>query len=368
MWAVMQRDLLRILRNPFSLLSAVVLPLVYLFILGNALQGPLRRLPLGVVVQDEGPQARALIGALQAIEKGPKTVRLVVVGDVESGLQQVHSGKLSGLLVIPPSFSRDIGQGLNAAAGLFLDNAEATASAALQVAVQGAMASVHMPLVRFEEELGAGEIRSEEIFPRVDYDASLVPGVVVLSLFMGSLLAGGFNLVMDRFLGVHESYLSTPLRKADIALGVLGSGTVVTCVSASIVLTVGLLYTHARVHGGPLGYLAVFGMMVLTGLGLLAMMMALMARANHPRTAGVLSGFLSVILFFSSGAVYPAASFPGWLRAVSDVNPETHAVATLKAILFRSDDLGAAGPHVLYLAAFAAVMLVLATLTLKRRL
>jgi hypothetical protein len=45
-----------------------------------------------------------------------------------------------------------------------------------------------------------------------------------------------------------------------------------------------------------------------------------------------------------------------------------HAVAAVKAILFRGGDVTAAGQHVLWLAMFAAAMLLVSTFTLKRAL
>jgi ABC-2 type transport system permease protein len=349
-WAVMERDLLRILRNPASLASAVLLPILYLIILGNSLQGPLRRLPLGVVCQDQGPQARLLLGALQAVEQGPGTLTLVPVSDPVRGLALLRQGDLSGVLVVPPGFSRDLSRGLSAAAGLYLDNVDAIAAGAVQAAVAGALGAIRQPLARFERQLGEARVLPQEIYPRVDYDTSLIPGVVVLAIFMGSMITGAFNLVMDRFQGV------------------LLSGTAVTLASSSLVLVIGFALTGSKVHGGALGYLVVAGVVVLTALGLLSMMMVLLGRANHPRVSGVIGGFLNIILFFPSGAVYPQASFPPWLRAFSQVDPETHAVAALKAILFRGGDLAAAGQHVAWLAAFAAVMLLVSTATFKRRL
>lgn len=367
-WAVMQRDLLRIVRNPASLASAVLLPILYLVILGNSLQGPLKRLPLGVVIQDEGPQTRQLVGALQAVERGPGTVVLVAIADPVDGFARLRSGELSGLLVVPPGFSRDLARGLSASAGLYVDNVDAIAANAIESTASGALSALRQPLARFERQLGEARILPQEIYPRVDYDTSLIPGVVVLAIFMGSMITGAFNLVMDRFQGVHESYLSTPLRRWDINLGVLLSGTTVTLASSSVVLVVGFAMTGSHVHGGALGYLAIGGVVVLTALGLLSMMMVLLGRASHPRVSGVVSGFLNIILFFPSGAVYPPASFPAWLRAFARVDPETHAVAALKAILFRGGDLTAAGQHVAWLAVFAAAMLLVSTATFKRAL
>jgi len=341
---------------------------VYLLILGNSLNGPLTGLSLGVVSQDQGPQARQLLGALQAIEHGPATVSLVPLDSPQEGFMMLHEGRICGLLVVPETFSRDLSRGLAASAGLYVDNVDAVAATSIEGAVRSALPALVQPVVRFEQHLGQAEIRSQEIYPRVDYDTSLVPGVVVMSLFMGSMLSGAFNLIMDRFLGVHESFLSTPLRKLDINLGILLSGTLVTFVSSSLVLVIGFLVTGARVHGGLAGYTSLFGVMVLTGLGLLAMTMMIMGRAGHPRIAGVLNGFLSVILFFPSGALYPLASFPKWLQTFAEVDPETHAVAALKAILFRGGDVSAAGRHVTFLAVFTSAMLFLSTLTMKRTL
>lgn len=367
-WAVMLRDLLRMVRNPVTLLSAVLLPLVYLIILGNSLQGPLKGLRVGVVIMDHGPQTRRFLGALQAIEHGPGTVRLEHLDDVELGMRELHDGSISGLVVVPPRFSADLERGIAAPIGLYVDNVDGIASTAIEGAVRGALPALEQPLARYELHVGGAEVRPEEIYPRVDYDASLVPGVIVLSIFMCSMIAGAFNLVMDRFLGVHEAYLSTPLRRVHINLGILLSGTTITFVASSLVVAIGLLLTGARIHGGVFAYLLIAAVIVVTGLGLLAMSMALVGRAGHPRIVGFLNGFLNIILFFPSGALYPVQSFPVWLRAFARVNPETHAVAALKAVLFRGGDLAAATEHVAFLLAFTAVMLLISTLTLKRTL
>lgn len=368
MLAVLERDFLRMLRNPVSLASSILMPLLYLVILGNSLQGPIKDLRLGVITYDGGVQTRALLGALQAIERGPRTLRIEHLNDPEAAMERVRSGELSGFVLVPPRFSSDLARGESSAIGLYVDNVDGVAAVTLESAVRSAMAAIRQPLARLEPRRGEVRMLPQEIYPRVDYDASLVPAVVVMAIFMGSMIAGGFNLVMDRFLGVHESYLSTPLRRTDIALGVLGSGTLVTLASSTVVLVAGLLLTGARVHGGPLGYLVLFAVQVLTTFGLLAMMMAVLGRAAHPRISGTISGFLNVILFFPSGALYPTESFPPWLRAFSQVDPETHAIAALKAVLFRNGDLAAAGQHLAFLAAFALVMTLLAISTLKRTL
>ena len=100
---------------------------------------------------------------------------LVPLTNPEKGFEMLHDGALSGLLIVPSNFSRDLSRGLNASAGLYVDNVDAIAAGAIEAAVQGALPALVQPLVRFELHLGQAEIRAQEIFPRVDYDTSLIP-------------------------------------------------------------------------------------------------------------------------------------------------------------------------------------------------
>ena len=366
--AVLERDLRRMLRNPMTLASSVLMPLLYLLILGNSLQGPIHDLLLGVVLEDRGAESRAFVGTLRAVEAGPRTFHLVAMTSADDAIGAVRRGDISGFVLVPRHFSSDVERGAGASVGLYVDNVDGVAAGALSAGVTGALSGIHSPIVRLERRAITPQLRTEEIYPRVDYDTSLVPAVVVMAIFMSSMVAGGFSLVMDRFLGVHESYLSTPLRRIDLALGMLGSGTVLTMGASTLVLIIGMVATGGTVHGGVLGYVALLAVQLLTTLGLLAMMMVVLGRTAQPRLAGVINGFLNVILFFPSGALYPIASFPPWLRALAVVDPESHAIAALKAVLFRNGDLAVAGQHILFLAGFAVVMLGIATTTMKRTL
>ena len=86
-----------------------------------------------------------------------------------------------------------------------------------------------------------------------------------MSLFMGSLMSGVFNWVMDRFMGVTECYLVTPLSRWEIAGGILASGVTITSIAAIIVLFVGLLVTGATIEGGLPALLTIIGIIISRG-------------------------------------------------------------------------------------------------------
>ncbi|MDD4879771.1 MAG: ABC transporter permease, partial [Candidatus Omnitrophica bacterium] len=183
---------------------------------------------------------------------------------------------------------------------------------------------------------------------------------------MGTTFTGAFSLVMDKFLGIHESYLSTPLTRFDLVAGTIMSGVLITTIMSIIVMIGGLLLTGIKLAGGISTFLLLLVMMVITSLGLLSMIFTVLGRADHPRIVGVLVGFLNVIFYFPSGAVYPIESLPNWLRAFAKVNPEAYAVHAFKELILKGSGFVAVRGDLIFLMAFIVFMLFLATLTFKR--
>jgi ABC-2 type transport system permease protein len=370
MWAIMRRDLLKLSRNPLTLLSTILMPIVYLVIIGNSFNGNLKHLSLAVVSQDHGDYGRRMVEKLQALEAGPKTVTLSYVEDLGSAIDDVRNGTYKAAVVIPPDFTKSVHEGRVAEIGVFTDNVDTVSSAALESVLDEAAATltVNEYVTAREPKLNQIVLRPAELFTTVDYDRSLIPGVIVMSLFMGSLMSGVFNWVMDRFMGVTECYLVTPLSRWEIAGGILASGVTITSVAATIVLFAGLLITGATIQGGLPALLTIIGIIIVGATGLLAMTFAVLGRATHPRLVGTFAGFLNVILFFPSGAIYPIESFPGWLRTFARFNPEMHAVSALKSILFKGALFSAVRADLTFLLVFTSIMLVVASMSFKRTL
>ncbi len=344
------------------------MPVIYLIILGNSFQGKLQRLPLVVVKQDSGPYARRLMDNLRAIEVGPKTIKLLVIENETDAVEGVKKGRYKGALILPQDFSKKIALKSRPEVGLFLDNTDDISSKSIKNAVTGAIDAIYMDYVTIREKTGQVFLRDIDLYQKVDYFQSLVPGVVIMAIFLGSLTTGAFNLVMDRFLGVDESYLLTPLSKWDIVGGLVISGLIVTTVIAFLILAVSMVITGIPIMIGIRNFFSVLLVVVLTTLSLLSLMFVILARFDHPRIVGILSGFMNVILFFPSGAIYPISSFPPWLKAFAKVNPEAYAVHALKSILFKAGDLGSVWQDIIFLSLFTALMMTTAILTFKRTL
>ena len=367
-FAVIERDLKKFRRNPLVVAMSIVLPILYLVILGNSFQGKLKALPLAVANLDSGPYARKIMENLRAIEAGPATLTIVMSANEEAVMDGIRKGRFKAGLIIPPDFSKRVVTQSSPEIGLFLDNTDGISAETIRGAVIGAKESMYSDYVSVREKRDEVHIREIDLYKKVDYAQSLVPGVVIMAIFLGTLTTGAFNLVMDRFLGTEESYLLTPLTRSDIIGGLILSGLFITTVIAVLILIVSMAIT-AISFSRPLNQFAsLFIVIVLTILSLLSFTFVILGRFDHPRIVGVLSGFLNVILFFPSGAIYPIESFPSWLKAFAKVNPEAYAVNALKYILFKGADLKTISPDIAFLGAFTALMLGASVITFKRTL
>jgi len=366
--AVIERDLKKFKRNPIVIAMSIVMPILYLVILGNSFQGKLKNLPLAVVNQSSGPYSERLMDNLRAIEAGPATFNLINLTDQRDVIEGVREGRYKAALVIPPDFDTRVAVKNRAEVGLYLDNTDSISSDTLRGYIGGAFRFLDAEYVAVRERSDAVYLRDIDLYRKVDYYQSLVPGVVIMAIFLGTLTTGVFNLVMDRFLGIEESYLLTPLSKSHIVSGLVLSGLSITTLLASLILTVSLLLTGIPMSRAVTQISSILIIIVLTTLGLLSMMFVMLGRANHPRIVGVISGFLNVILFFPSGAIYPIASFPDWLKAFAKVNPEAYAVDALKSILFKNASLFTISGDIVFLLVFTIVTMTISIITFKRTL
>jgi ABC-2 type transport system permease protein len=365
----MRRDLIKLSKTPTLIITSVVMPIMFLLIFGNSLEGPLKHLPMLIVNQDNGPYALRMMEKMQALAAGPQTITIAYTNNPGRAIQEVRNGRYKAALVIPPDFSRHIIAGRVAELGLFTDNVDTISSAALQALIGQATSVIRSGFATAREpKLDQIVLRPSNLFVTVDYDRSLIPGVVVMALFMGSLTSGVFNWIMDRFSGVTEAYLVTPLSPWNIAGGILASSVVATTCEAVLVLIAGLMLTGGWLEGGISTMALLCGVIILTGTGLLAMMFVIYSRTNNPRLIGAPAGFLNVILFFPSGAIYPIESLPPWLHAFTRWNPETYAIRALKSVMFKGANFAAVSSDIAFIAVFTALMLLLAGVTLKRSL
>jgi ABC-2 type transport system permease protein len=366
-WAIIERDLRRFRRSPTLVIVSMVMPLVQLVVLGYAFGGKVKHLQIGVLDQDHAMPAIKLREMAQAVAVNAQTFDTTYYNDQTEALRDLRHGTISGLLNIPPNFSRKVLAGDNPRIALIEDNTEQFAVSALEGSIDQMLVAYNQPRVPVRLS-GSASLSVVEVYPYVPYIQYLLPGTIVLAIFVSAMIGGGIIFIDDKARGLHEGYLVTPIRKIELIVGFNLAGAV------KAVLTGLVLVIFGSVIAGipdPLNVARMARMMVLvlvTALALISMMFLLMVRVSDPLVPRAIFGVLNTVLFFPSGAVYPTQAFPRWMKVITAVDPFTYAVHGFKQLALKNTGLDVISFDLVYLIGFTIIAMGAATFLFRRTL
>ncbi len=365
-WAIIERELRRFRRSPTLIVLSLILPVVQLCVLGYAFGGNVKHLKVGIVDQDHGLPAVNLRELAGAVTAGAHTFETVEYADPGEALTDLRNGRINGLLMIPPDFSRRVYQRNQPRIALIEDNTDNFVSAALVAQMNSLLAVFHQP----PPPRVSGQVSFDvvEVYPYVSYIQYLLPGSIVMSIFTMVMIGGGINYVDDKARGLHEGYLVTPISKLELIAGFNISGTIKAVISGTAIILVGSLIAGVPNPFGPMKLLRLEVVVIVTAFALISLMFLLMVRMTNPMMPRAMFGVLNTVLYFPSGAVYPQQGFPGWLKVIAVLDPFTYAVHALRSLLLKDTGFAAIGGDLLYLVLFSAIAMTAATLLFRRTL
>ncbi|MFI4944854.1 MAG: ABC transporter permease, partial [Burkholderiales bacterium] len=343
MWAIVEREMRRFRRSPILIAMSMVLPVVQLVVLGYAFGGNVKHLRLAIVDQDHGVPAVRVREMTAAVESGARTIDTVVYADAGDALRDLRNGRVNGILTIPPDFSRRVLAKNEPRVALIEDNTDTFVSIALASTINSLLSS-YSASVKVEPRVHADpRLDVVEVYPYVPYVQYLLPGSVVMSIFMMVMIGGGIIFIDDKARGLHEGYLVTPITKLELIGGFNISGTIKAVIAGMFLMVVGSFIAGIPSPLDPLRLARLFVVVVVTSFSLISLMFLLMVRVTDPLLPRAMFGVLNTVLYFPSGAVYPQQGFPGWLQAIAVVDPFTYAVHAFKSLLLKNTGFEAIG-------------------------
>ncbi len=130
------------------------------------------------------------------------------------------------MLTIPPDFSRRVLAKNEPRVALIEDNTDNFVAATLAGTVGGMIAGVQPAGDARRAFPATPTLDVVEVYPYVPYVQYLLPGSIVMSIFMMVMIGGGIIFIDDKARGLHEGYLVTPITKLELIAGFNISGTI----------------------------------------------------------------------------------------------------------------------------------------------
>jgi len=376
--AVCWRDVQKFLGQPVLMISTFVGPFLTLILLGSAFGGAITHAPLAVVQESDGPYSSNFIQILrneQTCQFGgincQNAFQLIDVADLGKAQQMLRAGIVKAIVFVPLDFDASLAANSQVTVTVTLDNTDPLSAAAIgpEVAQAGQQLS---SLVQTSPVGSAGLVFNlEDAYRNVLYIEFMAPGTFVQAIMFVSIIAGGVQLVVDKERGIIEGYLVTPLKKYEIVVGVLLSGVFKALFSSGMLFILAIVLAGIRpmnVFPDPNlgGIVLTIVTLFLTSLGLIAMMTAYAVRSSSADLYRVTCFPINLLLYYTSGAIYPLNGMPAWMQEVSVFNPETYAVHALRLLMYKGAGIQAVAGDFAFLATFTGLMLVLAIAAFRR--
>ncbi|MBM4423387.1 MAG: ABC transporter permease [Chloroflexi bacterium] len=371
LFSLVRKEFIQITRDPRTLVLIIIIPVMQLFLLGYAANNDVRNVPLAVLDQDRGPEARALLDAYRAADY----FRLAYdVGSEDELLALIDGGQARAGLIIPPDYGKQLNSGGSAQVAFILDGSDPTvAGTALSAAkLIGQSKSTEIMSERLARRGAVLQTTLPvDVRTQVWYNPDLVnayfmiPGVIGMILYAITSILTATAIVRERERGTIEQLIVTPIRPWELVVGKLLPYTVLALFNAIEVLAIGAWWFHVPVRGSLLLILGLSALFLMSSLGI-GLFASSVANTQQEAMLTVWMTLLPGI--FLSGFFFPLEAMPAVLRYLSFLMPLRYYLTIIRTLLLKGVGLAEIQNEVIALTIFGVGIMTAAALRFRKRL
>lgn len=362
--SLIEKEWIQFIRDRVLFVTALTLPIVLILLLGNAISSAFSENDIAVIDSDHSPLSRQILAMIESSHE----LEVTAITDTLEEAQRMMDRKLvSGILIIPPSFSDDI--------------ASSSEQPALQVLIDGSqilratitIRSISLVLTEIGTNLvdipvvyqrGGIVIYPDLIFnPEIDYRYESITSMAALIVFTVTILIAIMTIVREKEVGTIEMISITPLTQWEM---IAGKAFVPLSVGFFNFLTVYLVMrvafdipargSFALLLGVTLCYLAcetAFALLVSAAL-----------KSQHQAVTFAFIWIMVGLCF--SGYFVDIETLPMGLRTIAEFIPLRHYMAIIKAIMLKGASMAHVWPHFAAILAMGGAIALAASRILKR--
>ena len=360
--AVFRKELTQMMRDRMTLMFALLVPVFELILFGT-IDMNAKNIPTVIFDQSRSQESRRLI------EQFAATSYLKITGYARSRAElqnAIVAGHAQVAVEIPPDYARNITAKRQANVLVLIDGSDSS------VANQALAAANGVVLNRGVRELiegNKGRRPSVEAHPVMMFNPDmrsanlLIPGLIAILLTFSGTILSAFAIVKERERGTLEQLMVTPVSPLAVVLGKILPYMGVAYGTLVIVLLLMRFLFKVPFNG------SVILLLVLSSVYLLALLsfgLLISSRAGSQMEAMQMAMGIMLPSVLLSGYVFPLASLPVPLRAVSYLIPATHFIRIARGIVIRGATFADLWQPVLALLAISTVLIAISARAFKK--
>lgn len=310
-------------RDRAALFWTLAFPLIFVVLFGSIFSGGSSTRTIGFADLDASAPSAALKGAF-----GSVTGVKLVEGSQDDLLDQMRSGSVSAVIVVPKGYADTVGAKAGPArVTVYTDPSQSSADAGTRQLIGFVLAAVNQaatgqpPAVQPSFEA----IQTNDL----TFISYLVPSILGMSLMQLGVFSA-VPLVADREKLILKRLQATPLRRWQLVGSNVLMRLLIAVFQTAIIVGVGSLAYDVQISGSwPLiGGLILIGSLAFIALGYVI--------ASFAKTEEAANGMTSVVQFplmFLSGTFFPIDAMPDFLKTVARALPLTYLGDGLRQVM-----------------------------------
>jgi ABC-2 type transport system permease protein len=369
--AVASRLILQVIRDRRLLAMMFVAPVVVMTLVALVIRNDEKTYRIGIDAR--GPMSLFIGDFVTKLEKaGFEVEELMGEGDPRD---PVRERALDGVLVVGERFLVDRAEGRPGKMVLLVEGADPMAELGIAGDLQESLADLvdGLPVLLDAEcpavcAEGVNTSPPEVDLQRISGDGLdlvdfFLPGIIPFIAFFFGYLLTALAFLRERSGGTLERLLAAPIRKHEIVAGYFLGFLLFGLLQSAVILAIAVGVLKAPNEGGilPLTGLLVLAVATASGLGLFL--------STFARSEIQVAQFIPLVILpqiFLCGLIWPVQDLPEFLQPVSYALPLTYATDAAREMMIRGD-LAAALPGSSILGLFCLGSVLLASLTMRRR-
>ena len=348
------RDSLTVAKKEFKILSRkkaliiplVLFPIIMIVFFGYGMGGTVKNAPILIVNDDTGRASSSLvqeIGSYTGKYDGNPMFSVTYTKDMSQSEAEskMDAGIYKGVLLIPPDYSDSIAKNESTNLTLLTDTSDTTTSSTI---------------VNFMKQLlaktGSVSLNLPNVYGNLEYLDFLIPGVIALTVFMGSVATTGSAIAGEKEDGTLVRMLMTPISKRSVILGKTIYQLILQLGRAVILILAAYLLLGFNMSGS---WLLLSLVLVIFTLGGVGMGIVMSSRVEDMESFFQLNMLVTMPSMFVTGVFFPLSSVPDWMRYIAYCLPLTYAIDAMRIIMIKGQGLNAISTDLIILSLFAIV-------------
>lgn len=360
-----RKEYLQIKRDPSSILLAIVMPIVLLFLFGYGVSLNPTNVPIAIVTADKS----VVVSDLTARFNLSPNFKPEYVNTLAEAEDLLKKGEVDGFLHIREDFTSDLLRDGRSSLQIIVNGVDANRARLIQGYAQGAIQKwSQLRQAHGEQSAFKGvQVKSRIRFNDANESRNfLVPGLVALIMTLIGALLTALVIAREWERGTMEAILVTPLRLHEFLLGKVVPYYLLGMLGMLISVAGAVWIFDVPLRGSFLLLLLLSSIFMIASLGLGLAISAAVRVQFVAAQVSLVAGFLPA--FFLSGLLFDLESTPRIIQVLSHIIPARYFVE-ISHTLFLAGNIGAVlWPASLSLLLMAFVLLTVAWSKLSKRL